>query len=265
MVLADPIQIHQILMNLCTNAAHAMKDKGGILEIHLEEVKITDETTLQFKELKRGKHIRLSVVDTGTGIKKTVMGKIFDPFFTTKERGEGTGLGLSVIHGIVKDMEGAISVYSEPGTGTTFQVLLPEYEGVVKNTIPEEATIVKGKGRILFVDDEKTIIDSGKGLLNGLGYDVIATTSSVDALEIFKAQPESFDLVLTDMTMPKMTGLELSREVLKIRHDIPIILCTGYGLGLTEPMIRKTGIRKMVMKPMISSELATAINKVLNC
>lgn len=265
MVLADSTQIHQILMNLCTNAAHAMKDKGGILDVRLEEVEIVDETTLQYKYLKRGKYIRLSVGDTGTGIEKTVIEKIFDPFFTTKERGEGTGLGLSVIHGIVKDMEGAISVYSEPGTGTTFQVLLPECEGEAKDTIPEEATIIKGKGIILFVDDEKPIIDSGKRILRGLGYDVISTTSSIEALKIFKAQPDSFDLVLTDMTMPKMTGLEFSREVLKIRPGIPIILCTGYSLGLTEPMIRKTGIRKMVMKPMISSELAAAINEVLNC
>ena len=238
-------------------------ERGGILDVRIKEVEITDEETVQLREIKRGKYLQLTVSDTGTGIKDTVIDHIFDPFFTTKERGEGTGLGLSVIHGIVKDMEGAISVYSEPDKGTTFQLLLPEFGEDPGEKTSEPQEVFKGEGRILLVDDEKTIVDSGHKILRGLGYEVTSTISSIDAFKIFEANPDNFDLVLTDMTMPKMTGLELSRKILKIRPEIPIILCTGYSLGLTEAMIRKNGIRQMIMKPIISRELASAINELL--
>lgn len=263
-VLADPSQIHQILMNLCTNAAQAMEPKGGgTLVIQLKEIAIGCEDT-PYKDLEAGDYVRLSVCDTGGGIQKECMDKVFDPFFTTKKRGEGTGLGLSVVHGIVTEMGGLIRFESGKDTGTTFDVLFPMHESADNETDPYPHDLVRGRGRILFVDDEEAIVSLGKGILNRLGYEVVTTTSSPEALEIFRAERDDFDLVLTDMTMPRMTGLDLSEQILKIRPDIPIVLCTGFSAGLTKEVTRSIGIRDIIMKPMIAGELAGAVASALN-
>ena len=264
MIIADPTQIHQVIMNLCTNAAHAMKEKGGRLDVRLAEVELDDTAELDYKGLKRGRYLRLSVTDTGSGIPKEVIKRIFDPFFTTKERGEGTGMGLSVVHGIVKDMGGAISVYSDPGIGTTFNILFPLYKGETVETSALNTLMKTGSGRILFVDDEEGVIVSGRGILEQLGYAITATTSPMEALDLFTSDPGAFDLVLTDLTMPRMTGLELSERLLEIRPHIPIVLCTGFSLGISPERIRDAGIREMVMKPMVASELSEAVYKALN-
>ncbi|MFH0995194.1 MAG: PAS domain S-box protein [Pseudomonadota bacterium] len=264
MTIADPTQVHQIIMNLCTNAAHAMKEKGGILAVRLSEVELDDEAELDQKGLKQGRYLHLAVSDTGCGIPKEIVNRIFDPFFTTKERGEGTGMGLSVVHGIVRDMGGSIAVSSEPGKGTAFHVLFPKYEGELYVAHSSHIATRTGSGTILFVDDEEGVIASGSGILEQLGYQVVTAISPLEALELFRAMPDAFNLVLTDMTMPKMTGLELSEQILKIRPDIPIVLCTGFNLGISPERIRDAGIKELVMKPMIASELANAIFTALN-
>jgi PAS domain S-box-containing protein len=264
MIMADPTQVHQVLMNLCTNAAHAMKERGGILDIRLKEVDLDDEVSRQFKGLEAGRYLRLSISDNGCGIPKEIISKIFDPFFTTKERGEGTGMGLSVVHGIVVAMGGDITVYSDPGIGTTFNVLLPTYKGEKGASDFPWLVLRKGSGRILYVDDEAGIVASGCGILEELGYEVVSTTRPLEALEIFRSKPDAFDLVLTDLTMPKMTGLELSRRLQEIRPDIPIVLCTGFSSGLAEEKVKDIGISGIVMKPMLPRELAEVIYTVLN-
>ncbi|MBI5590334.1 MAG: PAS domain-containing protein [Deltaproteobacteria bacterium] len=263
MTIADPTQIHQVIMNLCTNAAYAMKEKGGTLAIRLAEVELDDEAEQELKGLKQGPYLQLTVADTGCGIPKEIINRIFDPFFTTKGRGEGTGMGLSVVHGIVREMGGAISAYSEPGKGTTFQVLFPRYEGESSGADSAHTATRTGSGTILFVDDEEGVIVSSRGILEQLGYKVVSTSSPLEALEIFRSRPGEFNLVLTDMTMPKMTGLELSEQLLKIRSDIPIVLCTGFNLGISPEKIRDVGIKELVMKPMIASELANAVYTAL--
>ncbi|MCK5100127.1 MAG: cache domain-containing protein, partial [Desulfobacteraceae bacterium] len=263
-VMADPTQTHQVLMNLFTNAAHAMKENGGILDVQLKSIEITTYEILQAKEIKPGRYLQLTIADTGCGISKEVIGRIFEPFFTTKKRGEGTGMGLSTAYGIIKDMKGVISVYSEPGMGTTFQILIPEHigESVTEKT-SFDPLLLTGKGRILLVDDEKSIINWTSQMLLKLGYEVVGITNSIEALEKFKQYPDDFDLVLTDLAMPDMTGLELSNQVIAVRPDIPIILCTGFSEGLTSDLIKNNGILDIVMKPMIASELARAVSNVL--
>ncbi|MCK5311196.1 MAG: cache domain-containing protein [Desulfobacteraceae bacterium] len=264
-VRADPTQIHQVLMNLFTNAAHAMKEKGGILDVSLKSIEIQDDEILQAKELEAGQYVRLTIADTGCGIPKKVIGRIFEPFFTTKKRGEGTGMGMSTTFGIIKDMKGVISVYSEPDMGTTFQVLLPEQQKKpVSDGTSFDPLLIPGKGKILLIDDEKPIINWTQQVLIKLGYTVVGMTDSVEALEKFKQNPNDFDLVLTDMAMPQMTGLELSNQMIAIRPDIPIILCTGFSEGLTAKMIEDYGILDMIMKPMIASELARAVSNALS-
>jgi len=263
-VMADSIQIHQVLMNLCTNAAYAMKEKGGVLDVRLDEVSIEDEQDFEDMRLEPGKYVRLTVADTGQGIPKQIMDRIFDPFFTTKKREEGTGMGLSVVHGIVKETGGAISVYSESNKGTVFHVLLPKLEGEAVDSYSVTPVAEKGSGRILFVDDEEGILESGRKILEHLGYEVVATDSSVEALALFKDGPEDFDLVLTDMTMPGMTGLELSKQLIEIRADIPIVLCTGFNAEMTTETIKDIGIQEMIMKPMLVSELAKVVGKAMN-
>ncbi len=263
-IVADPTQIHQVLTNLCTNAAYAMKEKGGVLDVCLEETTLTGEVLSGHRELKPGQYLRLTVSDTGYGIPEEILARVFDPFFTTKERGEGTGMGLSVVHGIVTDMGGAISVYSEPGIGTTFHLFLPIYNQECPDTSASVPVARKGSGTILFVDDDEKVVNAGHGILEKLGYRVISTTSSEEALKMFTERPGYFDLVLTDMTMPRLTGIDLSREILAARPDIPVVLCTGYSAGITWEKVREIGIRNLVMKPMIASELAEVIYSTLN-
>jgi CheY-like chemotaxis protein/two-component sensor histidine kinase len=263
-LLADPTQIHQILINLCTNAAHAMNEKGGILEVALRKVSLDSLFASRHPDFKPGDYIALEVSDTGHGIPKAIMDRIFDPFFTTKKRGEGTGMGLAVVHGIVKSCEGHITVYSEVGRGTTFRVFLPCCKGDAACEGAGEMPLVKGNERILFVDDEPSIAAMTKRMLETLGYNVESTTSSRDALRLFQDRPEGFDLVITDLTMPKMTGEQLATEMVRIRRDIPIIICTGYSRTLAEDKGRSPGISAVVTKPLIIHEIAQTIRDVLD-
>ncbi|MCX5853722.1 MAG: PAS domain S-box protein [Deltaproteobacteria bacterium] len=263
-VLADPTQIHQVLVNLCTNAAHAMREKGGILSIGLDREDVDSSGRRHPFGLEGGEYARLTVVDTGCGMDGFIVEKIFDPFFTTKGPGEGTGLGLSVVYGIVKNYGGVIDVSSEPGKGTTFRVYLPLIETNERVEEKVSAAVPGGDERIMFVDDDPALVEVGRMMLTSLGYQVTSRTSSVDALEAFRVRPFDFDLVITDMTMPNMTGIDLAREVLKIRPDIPIILCTGFSEIISEEKAKGVGIRRFVMKPIFKMELAEVIREVLN-
>jgi PAS domain S-box-containing protein len=265
LVMGDPTQIHQILLNLCTNAAHAMEDNGGLLTVRLFDADLDSDFISNHPGLKPGQYVTLTVTDTGHGISPDVMEKIFDPFFTTKEKGKGTGLGLSVVHGIVRSHGGDIYVYSEPGKGSTFKVCLPAIE---KNRFkPEERAerpIPTGTERILFIDDEPVITNLGKQTLESLGYDVVVRNSSIEALELFKEKKDHFDLVITDMTMPHMTGEKLAEQLMQIRSDIPVILCTGFSFMIDEQKALDMGIRAFISKPILKREIAEAIRKVLD-
>ncbi|MBI5582873.1 MAG: response regulator, partial [Deltaproteobacteria bacterium] len=265
MILGDPTQIHQVIMNLCTNAFHAMEETGGVLEIGLEAVTLDHDLATHYPELTPGLYIRLTVSDTGCGMTPDIEDKIFDPYFTTKEEGKGTGLGLAVLHGIVQSHGGAVTVYSEPGKGSVFRIYLPQIE-----TDPEEEAVIEekrlplGSERILFVDDEQVLTGLGKSMLQSLGYQVISRTSSLEALECFRHAPEDFDLVITDLTMPQMTGIELTRELLQIRPEIPVVLCTGFSQSLSVLSAKKMGIQEVVMKPFIRKDLAVIVRRVLD-
>lgn len=262
-VLADPTQVHQVVINLCTNAIYAMRDREGILEVSLGRKDMTVYDPFFDSDLREGPHLVLTVRDTGQGIDPAVKNRIFDPFFTTKVPGEGTGLGLSVVYGIVKDHGGAIAVESEPGKGTVFTVTLPLVEADEAGDRGEASPLPQGKGRILLVDDEEPLAALGQEMLTSLGYDVSVRLSSLDALEAFRTNPARFDLVITDMTMPNMTGDHLAREMLKIRPDIPIILTTGFSERISEEEAKKMGIRVFVMKPASLQALARAVQTAL--
>ncbi|MBW2018772.1 MAG: PAS domain S-box protein [Deltaproteobacteria bacterium] len=264
MVLADPTQIHQVLMNLCTNAAHAMREKGGVLQIRLADVELDPEDAARHPDMNPGPYLRLTVSDTGHGINRAVIERIFDPYFTTKGPGEGTGLGLAVVHGIVKSHGGAITVHSEPGEGTAFQVFLPGIESRVTPEIEAYAPLPTGNECVLFVDDEKVLVRIAKEMLERLGYEVIPRTSSIEALESFRERPDHFDLVITDQTMPNMTGTELAKELMRIRPDIPIILCTGFSEVITPEKAMAMGIREFIMKPLMTRDLAESVRRVLD-
>ncbi|MBW2592921.1 MAG: PAS domain S-box protein [Deltaproteobacteria bacterium] len=263
-VLADPTQIHQIVMNLCTNAYHAMQETGGKLKITLKEVELTVED-VEDSAVVPGPHVCLTVADTGPGMDHGVMARIFDPYFTTKEEGKGTGLGLAVVHGIVKSHGGHISVYSEPGKGTEFHVYLPV---IKKESAPDkiaaDSPIQKGTERILLVDDEDVIVQMGRLMLERLGYHVTARTGSIDTLALFRTHPDEFDLVITDMTMPNMTGDKLATKLIKIRPDIPIILCTGFSELMSKEKAAALGIKGFLMKPMVMKDFSNVIRKVLD-
>jgi PAS domain S-box-containing protein len=260
---ADPTQIHQILMNLCSNAAYAMREKGGILDVSLTAIEVDADMTRRHMELNPGSYIRLTVSDTGHGMDKEIMDKAFDPFFTTKKPGEGAGMGLAVVHGIVKNHGGAITVYSEVGKGSTFNIFLPMMKSERKNEIPSSEPISMGNERILLIDDEDIQIRSVQPMLERLGYKVIGKTDAIQALEIFRAQPDTFDLVITDQTMPHMTGRELAEEFLRIRPNIPVILCTGFSEVIHEEEAKAMGIRGFIMKPFSLKEVAGIIRKSL--
>lgn len=262
-VLADPTQIHQVLINLCTNAAHAMREKGGVLGVELANVEVTPEMTLSQLDVSPGRYVMLTVSDTGVGIAPEVMHRIFDPFFTTKVKGEGTGLGLSVVYGIVKDFGGAITVESEPGVASVFRVYLPAITDLAEAGEESSEPLAGGDERILFIDDEEILMEMGRDILEELGYRVTAATNSQKALERFRARPGEFDLVMTDMTMPGMTGADLSREILQIRPDIPIILCTGLSEMINEEKAMAMGIREFVMKPLNLRNIAELVRRAL--
>jgi len=263
-VMADPTQIHQIIMNLCTNAGSAMQDKGGKLSVNIVDVALDSEFVDRHPDMNPGAYIKLTVSDTGHGMSPEVLNRIFDPFFTTKEKGEGTGMGLSVVHGIIKSLSGTIFVDSEPVKGSTFEVYIPaiESEAVLE---PESAVpLPVGTERILFVDDEELQVDLGEQMLKSLGYNVVTKMNSFEALELFRAKPNDFDLVITDMTMPNITGDKLATEFLKIRPKIPIILCTGFSAAIDEDKAKAIGIRAFVYKPILKQDIAKAIRKVLD-
>jgi signal transduction histidine kinase len=266
MVLASATQVHQVVLNLCTNAEQAMRTTGGVLEVRLEAVEVPTAITIAHADLKPGAYVRLSVRDTGPGIPLEVQERIFEPFYTTKGPGEGTGMGLAVAHGIVASHGGAIAVESAPGQGATFAVYFPRLDDTATEEQPEDdAAAPRGSGeRILFVDDEVPLTELGRDMLVQLGYDVVVRTSSREALEAFRSTPYRFDLVITDQTMPQMTGEALAQEMRRLRPAIPIILCTGFSHLINEEKARAAGIDAFCMKPLIMHDLAHTIRTVLS-
>lgn len=263
-VLADPSQLHQVILNLCSNAAHAMRDKGGTLHIGLARVDVNAGFMADHPEITRpGPYLQLSVVDTGHGIAPSIMDKIFDPFFTTKESSEGTGMGLAMVYGIVRGHGGAIIVRSEEGKGASFQVLLPVIEDGALCEKELCSPVPKGEGRILLVDDERPLLETARGLLTRLGYEVTADTDSRKILMAFKNQPEQYDLLVTDQTMPGLTGVELAKEVMETRPEMPVILYTGYGELISAEEAERLGIRGFLSKPFTMKDLAEAVQNAL--
>jgi len=263
MILGDPVQVQQVLMNLCTNAAHAMREKGGTLDINLSDHSVSPSNG-DPHGIAPGLYMKLAVRDTGTGISSDIMDKIFDPFFTTKNVGEGSGLGLSVVHGIVKQHEGYITVESELNKGSTFTVYFPKISGALETDAVSDDEVPTGSERILFVDDEEALVEMGEDILAELGYEVTSRMSSTEALALFKRDPSRFDLVITDQTMPGMTGVELAKEVLAIRADMPIIMCTGFSHLVDADKARAAGIKAFAMKPLTKREIARTIRRVLD-
>ena len=259
---ADPTQVHQVLMNLCTNAFHAMRERGGELAVNLEDVEIDLDS--HHPDLPPGSYVRLAVSDTGCGISPEIMERIFEPFFTTKKVGDGTGMGLSVVHGIVKSYRGAIIVRSAPGQGSIFNVFIPRVETHAAAEQEKPKKLPRGAERILFVDDEEELARLSARMLEPLGYKLDIRTNSVEAMEIFQREPWRFDLVITDQTMPHLTGAELAKQMLDIRSDMPIILCSGFSEALTPEKITACGVRKFILKPLSLSLLARTIREVLD-
>jgi PAS domain S-box-containing protein len=260
-VLADPIQIQQVIMNLCTNAFHAMSEKGGTLTIELGRLPLAD--CRGAKAMNKSDCIEMKVTDTGHGIDRAIIDRIFDPFFTTKEPGVGTGMGLSVVHGIIRDLDGMITVDSGP-EGTCFTVLIPETGRPSADIHPDEPQIPRGSESILVVDDERDIRETFRLMLEQLGYRVTVCAEPVQALAMIREDRKCFDLVISDQTMPAMTGAELLAEILKIRPDLPVILCTGFSEQLTEDKARQMGVRLLLMKPVILRTLGESVRRVLD-
>ena len=265
-VLSDPVEIHQVIMNLCTNAYHSMRETGGILEVSLHHVELTKKDIGDFIDLSPGSYLKLEVNDTGVGMKKDVQDRIFDPYYTTKSKGDGTGLGLAVVHGIITSLKGDIKVYSEPGRGTTFEIYLPTVAAASTRATQVEDVIhvPEGNERILLVDDDASIVQLNCKVLLGLGYKITAFTSSIEAFQEFQKNAGNFDLVITDMTMPGMTGAELAEKIFTIQPDFPIILCSGFSDLVNEEKARTLGIRAFVSKPVTRKDLAETIRKVLD-
>ncbi len=263
-IYADPTQIHQILINLCTNAYHAMEYSGGKLNIKLEEVHISESDISKYEDLNPGNYAYLSVKDNGCGIDDETVEKIFDPYFTTKKVGKGTGIGLSIVQGIIKSHKGSVSVESNIGKGTVFHVFFP----IVKENTTIEGNdareLAGGQENILVIDDQQEFIEMAKDMIEMLGYHVTVCQDSMNALELFQEDPMQFDLVVTDQTMPGLTGLDLAQKMLKIRPDFPIILCTGYSNELTNETIRDKGLKKMIHKPLVVEDLSDALRRTLD-
>lgn len=264
LVRVDPTQIHQVVTNLCANAFDAMRKEGGELEVSLTDTELEQGALSLPLGLAPGRYVRMRVKDTGHGMDQVVMNRIFEPFFTTKPVGKGTGMGLSVVHGIVQSYHGGITVDSEPGKGAVFDVFLPVIEDKPKIEVRTTKSVPTGEERILFVDDEVEIVESAREILEDLGYQVESENSPVEALRMFREQPDRFSLVITDMTMPRMTGERLARELLRIRSDIPIIMCTGYGELINGERAKEAGIKEIIMKPARISNIAEAIRRALD-
>ncbi|MCB8998559.1 MAG: response regulator [Bacteroidales bacterium] len=262
-ILADPTHIHQIVMNLCTNANHAMMKTGGVLEVRLDAIKL-DQKAAKAANLKRGDFIRLIISDTGNGMDIKTKERIFEPFFTSKEVGSGSGLGLSVVHGIVNNYGGSIVVESSPGEGTSFTIYLPKFGDDSSDAGKLEKKPLKGDEHILFVDDEAEITFMGKKMLENLGYKVTIESNSISALEEFRKNPGKYSLLVTDQSMPRMTGTELTEEIRKIRPDLKVIVITGYADNMNEDLISQYNISEVILKPMILSDFSKAIRRVLD-
>lgn len=263
-VLADATEMHQVLLNLCANAEYAMRETGGILEVQVESVEVDAVFAANHPPLCPGPYVRLTVRDSGPGIAPEILACIFEPFFTTKAVGQGTGMGLAVVHGIVTSHGGTITVQSTPGTSTTFAVSLPQTDATATGDSHAEESIAPGGGRVLFVDDEEALAYLGQAMLMRLGYDVVISTSGVEALEVFRTIPQRFDVVVTDQTMPHMTGERLAMELRRIRPDIPIILCTGFSHVMSMEKAQALGIDRLLMKPLGIQELGGALQQVLS-
>jgi PAS domain S-box-containing protein len=263
-VMADPSQIHQVIMNLCTNAYQAMRERRGVMNVGLNhEYLHEDSPTIKQLNIPPGTYLRLSVSDTGHGMTQEILERIFDPYFTTKEPGKGTGMGLAVVHGIVTSLGGGITVTSEKGRGTTFKVYLPQCANVAEPETVESGSVVEGQARILYVDDEKQLAELGKRIFESLGYSVVAETDPHRALAVFRERPDEFDLVVTDLTMPELTGVEFMRELLTLREDLPVLLCTGYSDTLTAAKARKLGFKNLLRKPVSAGSLSKAVAAIL--
>jgi len=262
-VLADASQMHQVLLNLCTNAEYAMRETGGILEIRLEAAEVDAASTPAHANLTPGSYVRLTVRDTGPGIPPDVLARVFEPFFTTKGPGEGTGMGLALVHGLVASHEGAITVASVPGQGATFEVYLPRVAASPATDAPHAEPLPRGQGHILLVDDEAAVAHVGQVVLEHLGYRVSVCLSSLEALETFRAAPQRYDLVITDQTMPRLSGDALIRALRSVRPDIPVILCTGFSHTMDAETAEALNIDAFLTKPWSAHELASTIQQVL--
>ncbi len=263
LICADPTELNQIVMNLCTNAFHAMEETGGILTVVLRNIDINDSDFVYDIETQYSRFVELSVGDTGYGIEPSIKDNIFEPYFTTKQQGKGTGLGLAIIHGIVRRYGGAISVESKPGSGSLFRLVIPASEVNTLELEEELENTPLGTETILFVDDEQLLCEMGQTMLSRLGYKVIAENSSLHALDVFSRQPDKFDLLITDQSMPDMNGVDLARKIMQIKPELPIIITTGYSATLNEVKAKEMGIKGFLLKPLSKQKIARLIRKVL--
>jgi PAS domain S-box-containing protein len=261
---ADPIQIHQVVMNLCTNAGHAMRETGGTLTVTLTDETLDGSFTEHFPEMAPGEHLKLEVRDTGPGIAPEHMNKLFDPYFTTKEKGEGTGMGLAVVQGIVQSCDGSVTVETPDDGGVSFKIHLPIIHTDEPAQTKLDVVVNGGSERILFIDDEPPLAELTKQLLERFGYQVTIRTSSIEALELFRSQPDDFDLVITDMTMPHMTGDRLALELMSVRPELPVVICTGYSEKITQELLDRWNIKALILKPIIRNELLISIRGILD-
>jgi signal transduction histidine kinase/ActR/RegA family two-component response regulator len=263
-VMADKYELQQIIMNLCINAGHAMKEKGGVLSVSLREVKLEPDA-IDGIRLKPGYYHHLTISDTGHGIDPAILPRIFEPYFTTKGKDEGVGMGLDVVHRIVKNYGGDITVYSEPGKGTTFHIFLPGIGQEEKTDNADVEVPESGAGeQVLLVDDDPSLVRLGERLLQNLGYRVVVRTQGPEAFEVFSEAPHRFDIVVSDYIMPKMTGLQLAREIKRIRADIPIIMCTGFSESVNKENFKAMGIDGFLMKPILTNKLAGLVRRLLD-
>ena len=264
MIMGDPTEIHQIIINLCTNASHAMKTSGGILEAAVSEVTLDRKSASLYEDLSPGDFVKMTIRDSGEGIAPDILKKVYEPYFTTKEFGAGSGMGLSVVYGIIKKCKGAIKIASTVGEGTVVEVLFPKIEEETPPKEIEESESPVGNERILVLDDDPSLANMLRLVLERFGYTVTSMTDSAAALESFRSSPEEFDLVVTDMAMPKMSGDQLAAELMKIREDIPVLLCTGHSDTIDEKKAKRMGIKGFVMKPLDMGKLARAVRAALD-
>jgi len=263
-ILADISQMHQVIMNLCTNAFQAMEDNGGTLSLKLKKITVSAEDLDYFSNLHPGEHVKLVIKDTGIGMDAKTIDRIFEPFFTTKKVGKGTGLGLSVVHGIVKGHNGDIHVYSEPGAGTEFKLFFPVYSDTAKIIDQEQVKIQGGSESIIMIDDEIEIIALFRKILTKLGYQIEVFTNSTEALKKIENNPDKYDLLITDLTMPGKTGIEIAEEIQKIKKDMPVILISGYSAEISEEKMTRLGIKGVLQKPLVIQDLVNQIKKIFN-